>query len=191
MSDSLHGASWSDAKKRNKTFYRSHVACNACGAPTPLRVTHTKRCVICLSAGVTDQHYSNNRNNQEYMARRAENNRLRRSMQKDAVHNPVLTLYLRSFQAIETNARKDKTMRACEHKANAKKAGRKTYLAPYDCEVCGTGKRYTVSGNCVECAKAHNAAYSKSEVGQEKNRERQARFRARQAAKKMALIDDI
>ncbi len=88
--------------------------------------------------------------------------------------------------------RKERPMTAPNpHKATARKAGRKTYTTGIACSECDTDKRYVVSGNCVECGKAHAKAYARSEIGQEKNRERQARYRARQAAKKNALIDDI
>jgi hypothetical protein len=127
----------------------------------------------------------------QYKAQRAAYERYRRAIRK-ARTNP-LSVYLGSFQAIEINQpRKDKTMvAACPHKATAKKAGRKTYEAPYACSECDTTSRYTHSGNCVECARVSASEYRKKPAAQAANRERQARFRARQLAKKTGLLDDI
>lgn len=80
---------------------------------------------------------------------------------------------------------------ACPNKANARKAGRKTYGTGIACEECDTDRRYVVSGNCVECARVSAKAYRKTPAAQEANRERQARYRARQLAKKIGLLDDI
>lgn len=81
--------------------------------------------------------------------------------------------------------------RTCEHKASARKAGRKTYTTGIACQECETDKRYVVSGNCVECSRIAQATYRKSPAAQAANRERQARFRARQLAKKQSLLEDI
>lgn len=164
-------------------------ACRECGHH--MRRTADKHCMHCLELDDGRTNTQAARTWPHYKARRAAYERIRRAMRK--VRNAPLSIYLRSLQAVEINQpRKDKTMVAtCPHKATAKKAGRKTYEAPYACSECDTMRRYTHSGNCVECARRAASEYRKTPAAQEANRERQARFRARQLAKKIGLLDDI
>lgn len=112
---------------------------------------------------------------------------------KRAKVETALDMYLRALGTNQTsNPRKEKTMgRECSKKAAARKAGRKTYSTGLYCGQCETDRRYVATGNCVQCAKRLAERYAKSPAGQANNRERQARYRARQAAKKNALFDDI
>ena len=170
------------------------------GAPCPdcghkLRRTTDWHCVHCLEMDDGRTNTQAHRTWPYYKERRAEYERNRRALAKS--RNTALALYLSALAPIERpNPRKDKTMVApCPNKANAKKAGRKTYDAPYQCEACSTTRRYTHSGNCVECARIAAKDYRKGERAQQANRERQARFRARKLAEKVAkekaLFDDI
>lgn len=163
--------------------------CVDCGRH--VRRTRDCACVHCLDMDEGRTNTQAARTWPHYKAQRAAYERYRRAIRK-ARTNP-LSIYLGSLQVIEINQpRKDKTMvTACPHKATAKKAGRKTYDAPYICSECDTTRRYTHSGNCVECSRRAAKAYRAKPAAQAANRERQARFRARQLAKKTGLLDDI
>ncbi len=149
--------------------------------------THDKWCAVCYDLGDLNWQLARAWDH----ATRAHINALARARyQAKKAHNPALSLYLRTFETVTT--KKGTTMATtCPNKATARKAGRKTYSTGIACEECATDKRYVVSGNCVECARISAKAYRKTPAAQEANRERQARFRARQLAKKNGLLDDI
>jgi uncharacterized protein YjiS (DUF1127 family) len=104
---------------------------------------------------------------------------------------PYETFLLSIQSIIETERRLKPMVVKCPHKANAFKAGLRTYEAPYHCAECGGDRRYTVSGNCVECAKVAARKSASTAAGKLNNRARQARFRSRLDAKKRRLLDDI
>lgn len=164
--------------------------CSECGLR--LKRTKDKHCVPCLELNDGETRTQAMRTRASYRRARADYERNRRRARVQA-HGTTLALYLKAFEPITTTTtRKEMTMvAACPNKTNAKKAGRKTYEAPYECDACQTTRRYTHSGNCVECAKVAAKDYRKTESAQQANRDRQARYRARQAEKKNALLDDI
>lgn len=79
----------------------------------------------------------------------------------------------------------------CEEKTKARKTGRSTYVSDFACPNCDGVRRYTSNGACVECTRKASKLQGQTEAGKAANRERQARFRARQLAKKIGLLDDI
>lgn len=105
----------------------------------------------------------------------------------------ALQLYIRAFDTLPTiNRKKGKTMVAkCEEKTKARKTGRSTYASDFACPHCDGVRRYTSNGACVECTRKASRLQGQTEAGKAANRERQARFRARQLAKKTGLLDDI
>lgn len=172
------------ALKKGLPFYRGKQ-CPKCLQHK--KRTHDKWCALCYDMGDLDWQLARNWDH----ATRAHINALARARYRARkAHNLALSLYLKSLETVTT--KEGKTMATiCPNKATARKAGRKTYSTGIACEECATDKRYVVSGNCVECSRRAAKIYRATPAAQAANRERQARFRARQLAKKTGLLDDI
>lgn len=184
---------WALAVRRGKPTYKSHVPCIECG--TTLRITKSRKCFDCYVTWQDNTYYQARIQVPGFKEQRAAAERARRAKRKAM---GAMAPFERFIMSIMENTRKDKTMtKACLHKGAAKQAGRKTYTTGIACEACDTDKRYTVSGNCVECNRRANRKQSSSEAGRAANRERQARYQAKQRAKRnmaiatISLFDDI
>lgn len=159
--------------------------CHECGSRR--RLVYRSQCVVCLDWDDGKSRTQIARQSSSYMAQRAAYER-NRYYERKLMRTP-LGMYLQSFKP-----RKEKRMDNHDieiTRASAQKAGRVTYNAGKPCKRCSTRLRYTRNGTCVECNNAYRHAHATSEAGRVNNAERQARFRARQAAKKNALLDDI
>lgn len=158
-------------ERHNRTINKKRVC---------IRDVESGRCVRCMS-----EQYS-----LLLPARTKEQTRLRmaryRANVKARSQPTILDLYRRSFQK-ELTAMVAKS----EARQHAIETGKARYVSHIACQVCDGNERYTANGACVECLKNDNRRKAGSEAGRAAAAERQARYRARQAAKKNDLLDDI